>query len=97
MTKEELTSLIKTQVQSYNENLDEQVDLSAGADSVLFGEGGVLTSVDFVTLVLDIEEAVEDATGQSITLADERAMSQKHSPFRTVGTLADYIAGLLEA
>ena len=64
---------------------------------MLFGEGGVLTSVDFVTLVLDIEEAVEDATGQSITLADERAMSQKHSPFRTVGTLADYIAGLLEA
>ena len=97
MTKEELTSLITSQVASYNENLDEQVDLSAGAGSVLFGEGGVLTSVDFVTLVLDIEEAVEDATGKSITLADERAMSQKHSPFRTVGTLADYIAGLLEA
>ena len=97
MSKEELTSLIKTQVQSYNENLDEPVDLSARADSVLFGEGGVLTSVDFVTLVLDIEEAVENSTGKSVTLADERAMSQKHSPFRTVGTLADYIAGLLEA
>ena len=97
MSKEKLISLITTQVESYNENLDEPVDLSAGAGSVLFGEGGVLTSVDFVTLVLDIEEAVEDATGKSITLADERAMSQKHSPFRTVGTLADYIAGLLEA
>ena len=64
---------------------------------VLFGEGGVLASVDFVTLVLDIEEAVETVTGQSVTLADERAMSQKHSPFRTVGTLAEYIAELLEA
>ena len=97
MTKEELISLITTQVQSYNHNLDEPVDLSGGADSVLFGEGGVLTSVDFVTLVLDIEEAVEDATGKSITLADERAMSQKHSPFRTVGSLANYIEELLEA
>ncbi len=97
MAKQDLISLISAQVQAYNETLDEPVDLSTGADSVLFGEGGVLTSVDFVTLVLDIEEAVENATGQSITLADERAMSQKHSPFRTVGTLADYIAGLLEA
>ena len=97
MVKEELISLITTQVQSYNDNLDAPVDLSAGADSVLFGEGGVLTSVDFVTLVLDIEEAVEEATGKSITLADERAMSQKHSPFRTVGSLADYIEELLEA
>ncbi len=97
MTSDEIEKIIQAQVQSYNENLDEPVDLSAGADSVLFGEGGVLASVDFVTLVLDIEEAVENATGKSITLADERAMSQKHSPFRTVGTLANYIAGLLEA
>ena len=97
MTKAEISNLIISEVNAYNENLDEPVDLSEGADSVLFGEGGVLTSVDFVTLVLDIEEAVENATQKSITLADERAMSQKHSPFRTVGTLADYIAGLLEA
>lgn len=97
MTKQELVTLITSQVKLYNENLDETVDLSAGADSVLFGEGGVLTSVDFVSLVLDIEEAVENASGKSVTLADERAMSQKHSPFRTVGTLADYIAELLEA
>ncbi len=97
MTKQEIISLITTQINSYNENLDEPVNLSAGADSILFGEGGVLTSVDFVTVVLDIEEAVEEATGKSVTLADERAMSQKHSPFRTVGALADYISELLEA
>ena len=97
MKMQDFVSLITTQINSYNENLDEPVDLSAGADSVLFGEGGILTSVDFVTLVLDIEEAVEDATGKSITLADERAMSQKHSPFRTVGSLANYIEELLEA
>ena len=96
MMKSEIVSLITAQVKAYNENLDEPVDLSAGEDSVLFGEGGVLASVDFVTLVLDIEEAVETATGQSVTLADEHAMSQKHSPFRTVGSLADYISGLLE-
>ena len=97
MTKQELVSLITRQVTSYNENLDNPVDLSAGEGTLLFGAGAVLASVDFVTLVLDIEEAVEEATGTSITLADERAMSQKHSPFRTVGTLADYISELLEA
>ena len=28
-------------------------------------------------------------------LADERAMSQKHSPFRSIGALADYAATLV--
>jgi len=28
-------------------------------------------------------------------LADERALSQKHSPFRSVGSLADYVSELV--
>lgn len=96
ITEQEITNMITEQIKTYNETLDTPVDLSEGRDSVLFGEGGVLASVDFVTLVLDIESAVESLTGHAVTLADERAMSQKHSPFRTVGTLADYIVSLLE-
>ena len=43
----------------------------------------------------DIKKNIEEEFDVSITIADERAMSQKHSPFRTVGILADYIEMLL--
>jgi acyl carrier protein len=44
---------------------------------------------------LIIEQNIEDEFDVSITIADEKAMSQKRSPFRTIGTLADYIDMLL--
>jgi hypothetical protein len=34
---------------------------------------------------------VEQATNQGVSLTDERAMSQRNSPFRSVGALAEYI------
>ena len=96
MTKQEIVKVVMDQVEVYNANLDTPVDLKDGEATILFGGGGVLQSVDFVSLVLDIEEAIEDACGTAITLADEKALSQKNSPFRTVGTLSEYIAVLLE-
>jgi len=47
-------------------------------------------------LIVAIEQNIEDEFDVSITIADVRAMSQKHSPFRTIGTVADYINMLLK-
>jgi D-alanine--poly(phosphoribitol) ligase subunit 2 len=66
------------------------VDQTDGA--ALYGRDGALDSVGLVSLVAAVEQALEDRFGVSIALADERAVSQKHSPFRTIGTLADYAA-----
>ncbi|WP_202943746.1 hypothetical protein [Heliomicrobium modesticaldum] len=60
----------------------------------IFGRDGLLDSVGLVTLIVDVEQQVEEQTGRSIVLADERAMSQKQSPFQTIGTLADYVMTL---
>jgi hypothetical protein len=38
---------------------------------------------------------VEDAFGDALTLADERALSMEASPFRTIQSLADYIGVLI--
>jgi acyl carrier protein len=62
----------------------------------LIGPAAVLDSLGLVTLLVDLEQRLEDEYGLSLTLADERAMSQKHSPFRTVRSLADYIGLLVE-
>ena len=75
---------------------EEQQRLTKLADTVLFGESGKLDSLGLVNLIVATEQRLEELFDVSLTLADEKAMSQKNSPFRTVGTLAEYISKLLE-
>jgi acyl carrier protein len=63
----------------------------------LFGRDGLLDSMGLVTLVVAVEQAIEDEYGVSVSLADDRALSQRTSPYRTVGSLAEYAEGLLGA
>jgi acyl carrier protein len=65
-------------------------------DTPLFGSSGQLDSLDLVTLVLAIEDRTADELGRRLSLANDRAMSQERSPFRTIGTLVDYMATLLD-
>jgi acyl carrier protein len=65
-------------------------------DTRLFGPKGVLKSIELVSLIVDLEEKIADEYCISLILADERAMSQKKSPFRTVSSLAQYISMLLQ-
>jgi acyl carrier protein len=67
------------------------------ADTPLFGRDGLLDSMGLVTLVVAVEQAIEDELGVSVSLADARALSQKASPYRTVGALADYADRLIHA
>jgi acyl carrier protein len=73
-----------------------EVTNSLGADTRLFGRDGLLDSMGLVTLVVAVEQAVEEEYGISVSLADDRALSQRNSPYRTVGALAEYAAGLLD-
>jgi len=70
------------------------VDVSE--DSNLIGQDGLLDSLGLVNLILLVEERVANEFGVSITLADEKAMSQRNSPFRSVQSLAEYISLLLD-
>jgi acyl carrier protein len=66
-----------------------------GEGTRLVGPQAALTSLGLVSLIVELEQTLEEQYGVCLTLADERAMSQRHSPFRTVGTLADYACRLL--
>jgi acyl carrier protein len=61
----------------------------------LFGSNGILDSISLVSLILEVEERVNDEFGKNIVLADERAMSQRTSPFRSVRALCAYIEKML--
>lgn len=86
-----IEQVILRQIKSFNETLSNPVDISKGTDTVLFGAEGVLESIDFVSLILDIEEALTEALQAEVSLMNEKALSEKNSPFRTVGTLTAYV------
>ena len=65
-------------------------------DSVIYGDNSPLDSLGLVSLIVAVEQTMEDEFGSTITLADEKAMSLENSPFRSVSSLADYIEKLLE-
>lgn len=93
---DKVIQIILDQIHQYNELADAPINTGAGQASVLFGQGSPLDSIGFVSLMLDIEQAVSDAFQKNIALVDARAMSQKNSPFRTVGSLAKYIDDALK-
>lgn len=69
----------------------ERLDVSPSAP--LFGASSPLDSLGLVALLIDMEEAFEQA-GHPIVLSDERALSQTRSPFRDVPSLVAYIEQL---
>ncbi len=69
-----------------------ELDGDLKEDTVLFGDQGVLDSMGLVTLIVAVEQSIEDNLDVSVSLADEKAMSQANSPYQTVATLAEYAA-----
>jgi acyl carrier protein len=61
------------------------------SDTVLVGPDAVIDSLGVVSLIVEVEQIVEGEFATSIILANEKAMSAKNSPFRTVGVLAEHI------
>ena len=78
-----------------NEELPADRKVIKSPETLLLGPSSVLDSMQFVTLVVTTEREIQETFGVALTLADERALSMKASPFRSVQSLADYIAGLI--
>jgi acyl carrier protein len=94
---DELTSMIVTTTRELSAEQGIEIAPTLNADTRLFGEGGLLDSMALVSLVIAVEQAVEEKYGTPVALADEKALSQRSSPYRTIGTLAAYAAQELAA
>lgn len=60
-------------------------------DTVIVGKDAVLDSLGVVSLIVEIEQALDAKHDVQVTLANDKAMSAKNSPFRTVGVLVDHV------
>jgi acyl carrier protein len=64
-------------------------------NTVLFGFDSVIDSIGLVTIIVEVESNLYDELGIQVSLADEKAMSQLNTPFKTVGSLTEYIAKII--
>lgn len=63
----------------------------------LFGSDARLDSLDLVSVITDLEEALSDQLGYFLSLTDDAALSRDISPFDTIKTLLDYCEELIGA
>lgn len=91
----DVKQLIYDAIDEINHDLNEEEKIAKTDDTALFGTGDSLDSLQLVNLITIVEQRLEEETGDFISLADERAMSMDQSPFKTIGTLEQYITSLL--
>ncbi|MCI0500810.1 MAG: hypothetical protein L0Y61_03590 [Epsilonproteobacteria bacterium] len=94
--KDRIEKIIIKTLNEINEELENENLNNPTSETKLYGGSGALDSLALVSLITDLEERISDEFEKDIVLADEKAMSQKTSPFRNVETLTNYIQKLLE-
>jgi acyl carrier protein len=85
-----IDTLVELNDELENENFENPV-----SKTKLYGTNG-MDSLALVSFITDLEERISDEFEKDIVLADEKAMSVKTSPFRSVESLTLYIKSLLE-
>ena len=83
--------LVFETITNLNQGKTDLMKLSISLETVLFGEGGKLNSLDLVNLIVELEQRLEEQFDTVFTLADERAMSERNSPFRSVQSLIEFV------
>ncbi|MEP7028975.1 MAG: acyl carrier protein [Candidatus Eisenbacteria bacterium] len=86
---EDVTRSVFAALAEYNASETTQVPPAAG--TVLLGPEGAVDSLGLVRLVMLVERRAQDDFGVPVSLTDEKAMSQRNSPFRSVGALVEYL------
>jgi hypothetical protein len=92
--RDNLQRLLFERMHEYTVQAGCQFDLNE--ETRLLGYGAPLDSLGLVMVLAGFEASINEAFGTAIVLADERAMSMERSPFRTVASLIDYAASLVD-
>ena len=91
-----IEKIIIDTLKELNEDLKNDSFINPNSKTKLYGGNGAMDSLALVSFIADLEDKISDEFEKDIILADEKAMSQKTSPFRDVETLTNYVQKLLE-
>jgi hypothetical protein len=93
--KEKITEALYAAIDDVNRERPSDRQLSKSPETALYGSASDLDSLGLVNFVVAAEQRILAAFGKTLVLADDRALAQEPSPFRSVGALADYVEVLL--
>ena len=93
---EDVAELIYAAVDELNAQSGEKIIEKSPEASLLGSDKGV-DSLTFINLIVAIEEQITQRTGKSIILVDEEYMAEEKHPFRTLGTLTEYVGRVMAA
>ena len=93
--RQEIYGVVLDVIKKYN-TLGLGPEIGEGDEGELFGPNSNLDSLGLISVILLVEEQITLKLGESIILADERAMSMKNSPFKNIESLTEYILATLE-
>ncbi|MCO6044958.1 hypothetical protein NG895_13695 [Aeoliella sp. ICT_H6.2] len=92
--REEVMTLLKECVQEYSEQSGQE--LAIQEDTPLIGPEATVDSLGLVMVITSFEAQLNDKYGTELVLANEKAMSMRNSPFRSLNALTDYAVSLLD-
>jgi acyl carrier protein len=88
---ERVEAIIFAALNNVNDELPEDQRIVVTDATVLFGVDAEIDSLALVSIVVDVESALDREFGLDIALADEDAMDRPVPPFANVQTLKEYI------
>jgi hypothetical protein len=92
MNSEDVLALVQETVRGMSKELGYPALATATAETELFGGSSGVDSLSVVRIVAEMERVAESRFARRVVLADERAMSRRSSPYRSVGTLAQLVS-----
>ncbi|NWF58831.1 MAG: hypothetical protein HXY43_05840 [Fischerella sp.] len=92
----EVLEIIERAFREVGEESDIPLPQDICEETRILGGNSPFDSMHVVNIIVLVEAGVSDTFNVDITLANEHTMSQSKSPFRSIGTLADYIVGALK-
>ena len=88
---ERIKNAVYLAIDELNVQLPAGVSVDKSPDATLYGKSGKLESLDFVTLIMEVETKIQDEFGIDFLLTDDDLLSKEKSPFLTVGTLIEHL------
>ena len=95
MNEAVIQQIISDALKSLNTELPDDKQIAIGPNTPLFGSNAEIDSLSLVSLIVDVETALNGEHDLEISLTDDRAMTREVSPFSDVQALKDYILELI--
>jgi acyl carrier protein len=95
--REDILRLVYAAIDEVNAQTVNGEPLEKGLETSLLGGDEGMDSLTFVNLIVALEEQIQNTLGKSVVLVNEDSMSLQEQPFRTIGTLANYVQTLVDS